>query len=241
MPYKAFIFDVDGTIAETEEYHRQSFNRAFQKFGLDWHWDRDLYIQLLKTAGGKERMRAYAQSRNEPIKEGLLHHIHQWKTQNYTLHLREKALPLREGIADLFQWARNQDKALAIATTTNLPNVEALISSSLNVNFLEYFDDVAAGDMVQNKKPAPDVYELAVKKLNLEPEECLAFEDSWNGVQSAKAAGLKVMACPSVYGLNEDLSDADFLVKSFAHAFEYLMNTNLIKREEENGCYPPDL
>lgn len=225
MQFKAFIFDVDGTITETEEAHRQSFNRAFEKFGLDWDWDRELYIQLLKTAGGKERMRAYAQSRNQPLTEGLLHHIHQWKTLNYTAYLRENPLPLREGILDIFQAARAQSLRLAIATTTNLPNVEALISSSMKVDFQSYFDAVAAGDMVQQKKPAPDVYELALKKLNLKPEECLAFEDSWNGVQSAKSAGLRVVACHSIFGKDEDLRDADYRVESFSQVFDTIFKT----------------
>ena len=213
---KALIFDVDGTLAETEEAHRTAFNDTFPQFGLDWHWSRDLYRDLLKTTGGKERMRAYASQylRIDPDSIPVAE-IHKRKTERYGELIAAGTLPLRPGIAALIADARARGVRVAVATTTNLPNVDRLIRATMGVPADQVFEVIAAGDMVPNKKPAPDVYDLALEGLGLKPGECLALEDSLNGLNSAHAAGIPCLISPSSYTDQDDFTGATAVVDSF--------------------------
>lgn len=213
MTLRALIFDVDGTLAETEEAHRAAFNASFDDWGLGWHWDRAEYARLLKTTGGKERMRAFQATLppgDRRLSDDDLARLHREKTARYVDILAQGGLPLRPGVADLVARARAAGLKLAVATTTNLPNVEALCQSCWGQQAEAVFDHVAAGDMVAAKKPAPDVFELALAQLDLPPEACLAFEDSLNGLRSARAAGLRVVMTPSAYTEDEDHTGADW-------------------------------
>jgi len=208
---KTLIFDVDGTLAETEEYHRRAFNVAFEEFGLDWVWDDALYRDLLKVTGGKERIAHYIfrtgamKDSMDPDGRSLAFLLHQKKTAIYTEMVRTGAVPLRAGIGDFLCAAAENGIGLAIATTTSLPNIEALLGATLGSQWRRMFPVVAAGDMVVNKKPAPDVYQLAVNLLDQNAEDCIAIEDSRNGVQSALAAGLRVVAVRSDFARDDDL------------------------------------
>ncbi len=213
----SLIFDVDGTLAETEDLHLEAFNAAFVEEGLPWRWDASLYGALLAVTGGKERMRAYAAQIGETIDEARITRLHAHKTEIYTTRLLAGTLPLRPGIAELVAEARACGLRLAIATTTSLPNVEALLAASFGPAWLELFPVIAAGDMVPAKKPAPDVYQLALRKLELAPHAAIAIEDSANGVRAARAAGLKVIATPSRWLGDDDLSEADTLVPPGEH------------------------
>lgn len=213
----ALIFDVDGTLAETEDLHLEAFNAAFVEEGLPWRWDASLYGALLAVTGGKERMRAHAAQIGETIDEARITRLHARKTEIYTTRLLAGALPLRPGIAELVAEARGCGLRLAIATTTSLPNVEALLAASFGPGWLELFPVIAAGDMVLAKKPAPDVYRLALRKLELAPHAAIAIEDSANGVRAARAAGLKVIATPGRWLGDDDLSEADTLVPPGEH------------------------
>jgi HAD superfamily hydrolase (TIGR01509 family) len=206
---KALIFDVDGTLAETEECHRRAFNQAFQEYGLDWHWSIDTYRELLKTAGGKERLRAWRDRIGAPVSDTLIAELHKTKTAHYGRLLSEGGIRLRPGVRDLVDHARQQGLKLAIATTTNRPNVDVLCKACFDAPAGALFDAIAAGDAVRNKKPAPDVYLLALEQLGLTAAEALAFEDSRIGVASAKAAGLTVIAAPSIYTSADSLAAAD--------------------------------
>lgn len=212
---KALIFDVDGTLAETEEAHRLAFNETFTAIGLDWSWDKELYRALLKTTGGKERMAAYQVMLGTlELSPGEIAEIHVQKTAKYAELLALGKLELRPGVADTVQKARDAGLKLAIATTTNTPNVEALCQCCWSRPAAEVFDHIAAGDMVQQKKPAPDVFLLALEQLGLPAENCIAFEDSRNGILSAKAAGLRVLTTPSWYTSGDDLSASDWIFDS---------------------------
>lgn len=213
--FKALVFDVDGTLAETEEEHRAAFNDTFPAFGLDWTWDRDLYRELLKTTGGKERMRAYAIRRGLDPATLPIAEIHKTKTARYGDLILGGSVPLRPGVADLLADAAKQGVRLAVATTTNLPNVDALIRGAMGCAASDVFEVIAAGDMVPAKKPAPDVFLLAVEKLGLPAAACLAFEDSANGLKSARAAGLPCLVCPSWYTSGDDFSGATAIVDSY--------------------------
>lgn len=208
----ALIFDVDGTLAETEDLHLQAFNEAFSETGLPWHWDAALYAELLAVTGGKERMRAYAASIGASLDDAQVARLHARKTEIYTARLSVGALPLRPGIAQLVAEARGCGLRLAIATTTSLANVEALLAASFGMGWRDLFPVIAAGDMVPAKKPAPDIYTLALKRLELAPGAAIAIEDSGNGIRAAKAAGLKVIAIPGRWLGDDDIFEANAVV-----------------------------
>lgn len=205
---KALIFDVDGTLAETEELHRRAFNETFEKAGLGWHWSQTDYHRLLKTTGGKERIARYMEEIDLPLGQVDIAALHRDKTARYTALMAEGGLDLRPGVRDLLTRARRAGMTLAIATTTSRPNVDALFAATLGVTPDSIFAAVACGDQVPAKKPAPDVYQLALRRLGLSADQCLAFEDSRNGLMSARAAGIECLVTPSIYTADESFPEA---------------------------------
>lgn len=217
MTIRALIFDVDGTLAETEEAHRRAFNDTFADHGLDWHWTCADYRRLLKTTGGKERMAAHRQALGAAAPDdAAIARLHRDKTARYAEILARGGLQARPGVMDLIARARAAGIRLAVATTTSLPNVEALTRCLWGCPATEVFDVIAAGDQVAAKKPAPDVFLLALDLLGLPAAACLAFEDSLNGLRSAQGAGLRVVVTPGLYTADEDFSAADWVVDSLA-------------------------
>ena len=211
---KALIFDVDGTLADTErDGHRIAFNMAFEDAGLDWHWSAELYGELLSVTGGKERMAYYLQEFNTdfPTDAGtadLIKQLHAAKTVHYTQLLSTGAIPLRTGVRRLISEAREQGLRIAISTTTTPANVTALLEHALEKGSTDWFEVIAAGDIVPAKKPAADIYIWELEKLNLKPEECLAFEDSENGIKSSLGANLKPIITVNDYTLEHDFTGA---------------------------------
>ena len=216
MTPAALIFDVDGTLAETEEAHRAAFNAAFAARGMGWHWTPDDYRGLLATTGGKERIAAHAARLGAVLTPGEIAALHADKTAHYTTLIAAGALPLRPGVAALVAAARAAGLRLAVATTTSRPNIEALTLAAWGLPAAEVFDVIAAGDEVARKKPAPDVYLLALERLGLPASDALAFEDSRNGLLAARAAGLRVLVTPSLYTDHEDHAGADWVAPSLA-------------------------
>jgi beta-phosphoglucomutase-like phosphatase (HAD superfamily) len=215
----ALIFDVDGTLADTEEAHRCAFNEAFEQQGLDWHWSKPEYARLLLTTGGKERIAAYIESLPRPPADrqslaDRIDAIHRAKTQGYTRRVMEGGMPLRDGVARLLDDAARAGVRLAIATTTTFANVEALLEVTLGAGAIDRFAVVGAGDHVARKKPAGDIYEYVLRRLGAAPEECVAIEDSVNGLRAAKAAGLFTIVTPSYWTMAEDFSAADLVLPS---------------------------
>lgn len=210
---KALIFDVDGTLAETEEAHRAAFNQAFRDAGLDWNWSMQAYRILLRTTGGKERMRAYQADlpAHARLTDAQIVALHMEKAARYGEILARGELALRPGVAKMIELARAAGLKIAVATTTNLPNVEALAQCCWGRGADEIFDVIAAGDQVSAKKPAPDVFLLALARLGLPAAQCIGFEDSLNGVLSARAADLRVVVTPSIYTDDQDFSAAELV------------------------------
>lgn len=215
------IFDVDGTLSETErDGHRVAFNQAFQAIGLDWHWDVADYGQLLAVSGGKERIYHYIQSHESEMpavsdREAFVQDIHALKTQRYIALLKAGEIGLRPGVERVLREARQAGVRLAIATTTTAENVRVLLECNLGPDSPEWFDEIGAGDVVDRKKPAPDIYRYVCARLGVEPRGCLAIEDSRNGLRSARAAGLPVLVTPGCYTRGEDFTGALAVVDGF--------------------------
>lgn len=215
---QALIFDVDGTLAETEEAHRLAFNLTFEAAGVPWFWSRERYRQLLATTGGKERMRRHADETGHKIGDMRIAELHAAKTRRYGELIVAGAAGLRPGIRELIGEARAAGVRLAVATTTNRPNVDALCEAAFGMPAGEVFEVVAAGDEVKAKKPAPDVFLLALERLGLPASACIAFEDSRNGVLSATRAGLATLVAPSAYTEGEDFTGATAVFRDFGEA-----------------------
>ena len=227
MKCEALIFDVDGTLADTEEVHRQAFNLAFGACRLEWIWDAPLYGELLRVTGGKERIASYIERMGLPPEERRCLHeripeIHRAKTRLYRELLEVGQMRPRAGVRRLVMEARNAGIRVAIASTTSPENIEPLITAGLGRQALSWFDTIATGDVVANKKPAPDIYTVALRRLGVEPGRAIAVEDSAPGVKSAKAAGLFTVATPNRWTCTQDFAAADLLLGSLGDPDEPL-------------------
>ncbi len=210
---KALLFDVDGTLADTEDGHRRAFNQAFLDFGFDWNWQPPLYGQLLKVTGGRARIRHYLENYHPDLldrddRDGWIAELHGRKTEHYVAALGSGGIALRPGVKRLLLEAREQGLRLAIATTTTPVNVQALIENNLGAQALDWFDAIGAGDCVENLKPAPDVYFWVLDKLGLPGAACVALEDSANGLKAAVAAGVMTVVTHCPYTRDHDFSGA---------------------------------
>ena len=209
----ALLLDVDGTIADTEELHRQAFNSAFTEFGLDWNWSRDLYTELLSVTGGKERIRHYIDcylpdfTPPDDLPE-FIARMHELKTVFYIQTVEQGRAPLRPGVERLICEARAAGLRRAIATTTSPENVQALLGCSFRKASVSWFDVIAAGNAVKAKKPAPDIYRLALAELGLPPQSCLAIEDSVNGLRAASDSGIRTLITVNHYTRHENFEGA---------------------------------
>lgn len=223
MSIKALIFDVDGTIADTEETHRQAFNAAFLEHGLRWDWRRKEYAELLRTSGGKERLAVYIDSLALPRQEkarlkGQVQLVHATKTRIYGELIADGRAPLRPGVARFIGEARAAGVRLGIASTTTSANISALIGAQFGAEAWNWFEALACGDVVVHKKPAPDIYVRALGMLRLPAEACVAFEDSVNGLRSAKAAGLYTVVTPTQWSAGQDFREADLVLQGLGDA-----------------------
>ena len=210
---KAIIFDVDGTLADTEEAHRLAFNQAFAENGLDWNWDAALYDKLLAVTGGKERIRYFIadflKGFDKPADfDGFVKRLHQTKTAHYTAMLAEGLIPLRPGIRQIMDDARAAGIRLAIATTTSPENVAGLLEAELGKNWESYFAAIGCGDIVPHKKPAPDIYLWVLERLLLKAADCIALEDSENGLRASLAAGIRTFITTNRYTRGHDFTGA---------------------------------
>lgn len=214
---KAIIFDMDGTLADTEDVHRQSFNRAFLEFNFDWQWSIEEYKHLLAISGGKERICDYFDQQNFVSTEyeellALAITVHKRKSDIYREMLGAGHIQLRAGVRRLIEDARNNNLILAIATSSSLKNVETLLTNTLGENSLSYFPVIITSDDVGEKKPSPAVYLKTLAELGLAAENCVAIEDTYNGNRSAVDASLKTVITTHIYTSDDDFSGASLVV-----------------------------
>ncbi|WP_366515506.1 HAD family hydrolase [Nitrosomonas sp.] len=213
-PLKAVLFDVDGTLADTEQDgHRPAFNAAFQEFGLSWHWDIPLYGRLLQITGGKERIRFYIEQHapkalNRTDLDEWIASLHKTKTRHFKKLMEQGDIPLRPGVKRLIHELRSKNIKIAIATTTTPENVTYLLQSVLGKDSIDLFDVIGAGDIVPMKKPAPDIYFWVLEKLKLAPSQCIAIEDSENGLLAALAADLPTLITVNNYTRQQNFNGA---------------------------------
>jgi beta-phosphoglucomutase-like phosphatase (HAD superfamily) len=211
---KALIFDVDGTLAETEgQGHRVAFNHAFDEAGLDWHWDSATYDALLAVAGGRERIthwcrRIAPELAAGPDFEALVRRLHESKTAHYLALVEQGRVGLRPGVARLLAEARARGVALAIATTTTEANVRRLLEVTLGGEAWSWFAAVGAGDAVANKKPAPDIYHWVLARLGCAAQHAVAIEDSAIGARAAIGAGIATVVTRSRQSRTEPMPGA---------------------------------
>lgn len=213
---QAVFFDQDGVIIDTErDGHRVSFNMTFKEFGFTDEWSVDYYHELLQIAGGKERMKHHWKTKgfSKPLTEeeidALIPQMHKRKTALFVELIETGKLPLRPGIHRFMKEARNAGLKIAVCTTSNEQAAKAITEKILSDI---KFDLVLAGDVVKNKKPDPEIYNLALEKLGLKPDEAFVVEDSKNGVKASKAAGIKTIVTTNGYTEKEDVNAGDIIV-----------------------------
>ncbi|WP_425591667.1 HAD-IA family hydrolase [Hydrogenophaga aromaticivorans] len=211
----ALIFDVDGTLADTESVHLEAFNHAFRQEGLDWHWSTERYTQLLDISGGKERMLHHWRTVDPDMKEvdagaltDTINRLHEIKTAYYENAVNSGAVTLRPGVLALMSEARAQGLQLAIATTTSPVNIAALMRSAIGLDWRSHFLAVGDASNAPIKKPNPQVYMKVLADMGMRAADCVAFEDSSNGLRAATAAGLDTVITPNSFTAHHDFKGA---------------------------------
>jgi HAD superfamily hydrolase (TIGR01509 family) len=231
---KALIFDVDGTLADTEAAHLRAFNQAFAQEGLDWHWTLPRYTELLAVSGGKERMLHHWREVNPDLKEldggalqATIDRLHEVKTAFYEDAINQGLVVFRPGVLALIEVARVAGLPLAIATTTSPANVAALLRSALGTAWRSHFAAVGDAGNAPIKKPHPQVYLKVLADLGLSARDGVALEDSANGLQAAMAAGLPTVITPNSFTAAHD----------FAGAMRVVPDLSLVKLADLRGWH----
>jgi HAD superfamily hydrolase (TIGR01509 family) len=218
------IFDCDGVLADSErDGHRPAFNQTFREFGLPVEWSEVVYGRKLQIAGGKERMASeltpeFVQANGLPEDaDGQAAELATWhkrKTAIYTEMVAAGRLPTRPGIRRIIGEAQDAGWTMAVASTSAEASVRAILDQAVGPERAARFNLLLAGDVVPRKKPAPDIYLLALERLGVPAAETLVIEDSRNGLLAARGAGLRCVMTVNGYTEEEDNSEAILVVSS---------------------------
>ena len=215
---EAILWDMDGVLADTErDGHRPAFNQAFEESNLNTVWDVDRYGKLLEIGGGKERMTAHWNEVGWPEaistdqQADMVLKLHLRKTDIFMDMINQGTIPLRPGVLRLIDDAIAANIRLAVCSTSNVLAVTNLVRTLMGPDRATHFT-IFAGDMVKKKKPAPDVYNMAIDEMGLDKSKCVIVEDSHIGLGAAKAAGIACIVTKSYYTCNEDFTGASMIV-----------------------------
>ena len=203
--YKALLFGSIGTLVETSEIQRKSFNEAFKKKGLDWYWTKKEYIKLLNKSGGKDRITEYARTKGIKVNAKQLRDL---KTKLFNNYLKKNHLKLRPGVKNIISLCNKEKIKLAFVTSTSKNNINSILFSLRKSINRKNFSFIGNSNLVKNLKPNPDIYLLALKKLKLKSTECLAIEDSQESLNSAVNAKIKCIIFPGKFHLNKNFKNA---------------------------------
>jgi len=225
MTLRAILFDVDGTLADTEALgHRPAYNRAFRELGLQFRWGPRLYRKLLKQPGGRERLKHFFLEYHPPLGEhqaeadanmdAWVSRVHELKSRHFRRYMRHGRVPLRAGIARIMREAREAGLQLAIVTNASRKTLLPVLRYSMGPELAAEVAVIASGEEVRSKKPAPDVYRLAMQRLGVAPDQCIALEDSEMGLEAAAAAGVAAVVTVNADTLAQDFSEAALVVSS---------------------------
>ena len=217
--YKALLFGSIGSIVETSEIQRKSFNKAFKQYGLDWNWTKRDYSNLLNKSGGKDRISRYAKKNKEIVNSTYLRNL---KTKIFNNYLKKNQLKLRPGVKNLILFCKKEKIKLAFVSSTSTNNINAILYSLRNSINKEDFSFVGNSKLVKKFKPNPAIYLLALKKLKLKANDCLAIEDTQESLNSAKRAKIKCIIFPGKFHSSRKFSGALKKV--------YRLNKNIILR-----------
>ncbi len=219
MELSAVFFDVDGTIAETEEFHRKSFNESFKEFSLDWFWDEAIYKELINIGGGKERImfhlkKAWPEMLEYKNLSNYVDSIHKVKNEIYEDYINDSQITARPGVFRLIEELKKNNISIALVSSTSEVNLLNLFTKGFKINPYKTFDLVAHGDCTKLKKPSPEIYEWALQKLQLPSEACIAIEDSPRGLESSNNANVKTIITPSKLTRDENFEKAKLVISN---------------------------
>ena len=217
--YKGLLFGSIGSIVETSEIQRKSFNKAFKKSGLNWIWTKKKYINLLNKSGGKDRIAKYAKKKNIKVNSQKIRNL---KTEFFNNYLKKYHLSLRPGVKNIINVCKKQKIKIAFVSSTSLNNINSIFFSLRNSIKKKDFKFIGNSKLVEKHKPNPDIYLMALKKLNLKANDCIAIEDSQESLNSARRAKIKCVIFPGKFHSK----------KKFVGAYKkvYRLNKNIILR-----------
>ncbi len=217
--YKALLFGSIGSIVETSEIQRKSFNKAFKQYGLDWNWSKREYQSLLNKSGGKNRISRYAKKKKILVNSTYLRKL---KTKIFNNYLKKNQLKLRPGVKNLISLCKKENIKIAFVSSTSKNNINAILYSLRNSLNKSDFNFIGSEKLVKKLKPNPDIYLLTLNKLKLKANDCIAIEDTQESLNSARRAKIKCIIFPGKFHSS----------KKFTSAYKkvYRLNKNIILR-----------
>ena len=210
IKYKAVIFGSIGTIVETSNIQRKSFNKAFKEFGLDWYWSRSEYKKLLEKSGGENRLSKYANKKNIKINTKRLRNL---KTKFFNDYLKKNKIIPRAGVLNLINFCKKNNIKLGFATSTTVNNINSIFFTLKNTINKKDFNFIGNNKLVLREKPYPDIYMITLKKLKIRPKECLAIEDTEESMKSALKAKIRCVAFPGKFHEHQKFKGAYKIIK----------------------------